>query len=68
MVFDFYSDEHFDTDVIQRWLDSPERYPVILPRRTVLQYFGERGLSLVHEFENKHGHSYSHYVVLRKAE
>lgn len=66
VVFDFYSDEHFGPDVIRRWLNSTERYPVILPRKTVLQYFGEYGCSPVYEFENKHGHSYSHYVVLRK--
>lgn len=66
VVFDFYSDEHFDTDVINRWLTSPERYPVILPRRTVLKYFKDRRLHVIHEFENKHGHSFSHYVILRR--
>jgi ubiquinone/menaquinone biosynthesis C-methylase UbiE len=67
VVFDFFSDQHFDADVISRWLDSSDRHPVILPRKTVLEYFNDHGFDLIHEFENKYGHSYSHYVVLRKA-
>jgi hypothetical protein len=67
VVFDFYSEDHFDTDVISRWLDTPDRYPVILPIKAVLKYFNDRGFKLIHEFENKYGHGYSHYVILRKA-
>jgi hypothetical protein len=63
VVFDFYSDRHFDTTVIGRWLASPHRYPVIMPQGTVLQYFNERNFRLVHAFENKHGVSQSQYVI-----
>jgi hypothetical protein len=66
IVFDFYTDEHFSTDIINTWLTSPERYPVILPRNTVIQYFNQFGFRLIHEFDNKHGHSYSHYVIFKK--
>jgi ubiquinone/menaquinone biosynthesis C-methylase UbiE len=65
IVFDFYSDEDFDIEVINRWMRSVNRYPVVLSRKKVLQYFQDSGFSLIDEFENKHGQSYSHYLILR---
>jgi len=67
VVFDFFSDDQFDAGTISRWLASPDRYPVILPRRTVLQFYNDRGFKLVNEFENKYGRSHSRYVVLRNS-
>lgn len=66
VVFDFYSDEDFTPDVIERWLKSSEHYPVILPHKTVLRFFEGRSFMVAHEFDNKYGRSYSHYVVLRR--
>ncbi|NEQ28393.1 MAG: class I SAM-dependent methyltransferase, partial [Microcoleus sp. SIO2G3] len=60
IVFDFYTDEHFNIEIINRWLASVDRYPVILPRNTVHQYFKDSNFNLIHEFETKCGHSYSH--------
>jgi ubiquinone/menaquinone biosynthesis C-methylase UbiE len=65
LVFDFYSDEDFNMEAINRWLQSVNRYPVVLSRAKVLEYFEANGFALVDEFENKHGQSYSHYLILR---
>ncbi len=67
VTFDFFSDEDFDIEVIKRWLNAKDRYPVILPYQTVLQFFTENGFNLVHEFDNKLGHSSSHYVIFQRA-
>lgn len=65
VVFDFFPDEQFDNTVIGRWLASPDRYPVILPRAMVLKYFSDRGFTPIHEFEAEYGHSYSRYIVFQ---
>lgn len=66
IAFDFYTETHFTLDIINRWLASPDRFPVILPRHPVLEYFENFGFRLIHEFENKHAHSYSHYTILQR--
>ncbi|MBR8826524.1 MAG: methyltransferase domain-containing protein [Gomphosphaeria aponina SAG 52.96 = DSM 107014] len=66
VVFDFYADEDFDCTVIDNWLNYADRYPVILPRKTVIKYFENLGFKLISEFKNKHGHSHSHYVMFQK--
>jgi hypothetical protein len=68
VVFDFFSDEQFDSSVIGRWLASLDRYPVILPRAMVLKYFRDRGFTPIHEFETQYGHGYSRYVVFQRSE
>ena len=67
VVFDFFSGEYFDMKVIDLWLASPDRYPVLLPYETVLRYFYRHCFTLVHTFKNKYGHSYSYYVILQKS-
>lgn len=66
IVFDFFSDAHFDLKVIEQWLQFPERYPVILERKKVLEFFSNHGFELIHQFENKFGHSFSNYVIFKK--
>lgn len=66
IVFDFFSDAHFDLKMIENWLQFPECYPVILERKKILEFFSTHGFELVHEFENKYGHSFSNYVIFKK--
>jgi len=68
VVFDFFSDEDINMQVINNWLKTSERYPVILSRRMVIQYFKESGFSLIHEFDKEYGHGLSHYLILRQTE
>ncbi|MCU0286162.1 MAG: class I SAM-dependent methyltransferase [Acidobacteria bacterium] len=66
IVFDFFSDTHFDLKMIEHWLQFPESYPVILERKKILEFFCNHGFELIHQFENKHGHSFSNYVIFKK--
>ncbi|MCX6580691.1 MAG: class I SAM-dependent methyltransferase [Candidatus Aminicenantes bacterium] len=66
IVFDFFSDVHFDLKMIEHWLQFPERYPVILERKKILEFFSSHGFELIHQFENKYGHSFSNYVIFKK--
>jgi hypothetical protein len=66
VVFDFYSEEEFDINVIREWLTTPERYPVILPRQAILQYFFDAGFTLMSEFNRPHACCQSRYLILKK--
>jgi len=66
IVFDFFSEETFPVEVVNRWLESPDRYPVVLPYSTVLRFFEGKGFQLVHQFTEKCGPSSCQYVVLKK--
>lgn len=65
IVFDFYPAEAFDEPTIQRWLEYPDRYPVVLSGEHVRSFFVNQGCELIHEFDNPHGHGRSHYFVFR---
>jgi hypothetical protein len=65
IVFDFYPAEEFDEAMILRWLQYDDRYPVVLPATHVRSFFMNRGCHLIHDFDNPHGHSRSHYFVFQ---
>lgn len=65
IVFDFYPDENFDADTIKKWISSKDRYPVILPCQMLRQYFISKGFVLKGTFENKHGQSFSRYLIYK---
>jgi phospholipid N-methyltransferase len=67
VVFDCFADEQFDSTVIGRWLASTDRYPVILPRTIVLNYFSDRGFTLIREFDAKYGHGHSRYMIFQRS-
>jgi SAM-dependent methyltransferase len=66
IVFDFYPAAAFGEAVIDRWLQSEHRFPVVLPGEHVQAYFATRDCDLIHEFDNKHGQGYSHYFIFRR--
>lgn len=66
VVFDFYSDKDFDLNTVKHWLSFVDRYPVILPKDTILELFRENQFHLRGEFSNKHGHGFSRYLVFQK--
>jgi ubiquinone/menaquinone biosynthesis C-methylase UbiE len=68
IVFDFFSPESFDEAMVMRWLEFPDRYPVVLPSDLVYSFFTRRGYRLEHEFDNPHGHGFSHYVIFKNIE
>jgi len=63
IVFDVFPVERFDEQTISQWLQYHERYPVILPAPSLIAFFEKRGCTLVHQFDNPYGHSYSRYFI-----
>src|SRR5262245_23284119 len=45
ICFDFFRTEAFDEPMIMRWLEYPDRYPVVLSSRLVESFFTQHGLS-----------------------
>lgn len=68
IVFDIYSDKCWDKEVINKWLNHSERYPVIFPEYRVIEFFKDKGCQIIDRFNARHGHSYSTYLVFRKSE
>ena len=66
IVFDFYSTQVFDTEMIARWLKNGDDYPVVLPPETCKAFFKESGADYIAEFTAKHGRGHSTYHVYRK--
>lgn len=72
VVLDFFSDEYFDTSEIKIWLKSRDRCAIILPKKTVTNFFIDHNFVLLHEFTNKctyrSARSHSHYLIFQKTE
>lgn len=66
IIFDFYSESEFSIAAIENWLKYPDRYPVILPYQTVIDYFESKNCQLIIEFDNKYGHGFSKYLIFKK--
>lgn len=66
IVFDIYSDKEWNIEVINKWLASRDRYPVILPEDRVVEFFENQNCRLKCRFNARHGHSYSTYLVFQK--
>ncbi len=66
IVFDCYSDVEFTVETIENWLKSIDRYPVVLPSQSILDFFRKNDCKFCHQFLNKYGHGYSLYFVFQK--
>jgi SAM-dependent methyltransferase len=66
IVFDFYSDVEFTVETIENWLKFIDRYPVVLPSSSILDFFHKNDCRFCCQFINKHGHGYSTYFVFQK--
>jgi hypothetical protein len=60
------TDEEFDEETTDRWLASPDRYPVLVPLPRVRRMFRDRGFEIVDEFVHPYGHGRSRYLVMRQ--
>ncbi len=65
IIFDFYSENEFDTNQIKKWLATQDRYAVVLNYSTVIDFFQQNGFELIDEFLNRHGHGFSRYLILK---
>lgn len=67
IAFDIYALENFNIPMIENWLMKGNHYyPVILDKQLIIDYFKKFNIRFLGEFNNKHGHSYSTYLVFQK--
>lgn len=66
IVFDCYTEDCMEDDVLDKWLTSIHNFPSIMPNDYVEEYFVNRGLKLMGTFFNAHGQGKSKYFVFKK--
>lgn len=67
IVFDYYPAEEFTLSVVDAWLASPHRFPVVIPRNLLEQFAQHNCLLVVQDFPIIHGASHVKYIILQKA-
>lgn len=50
VIFDILSEACFDAAILKKWLESGERYPVLLPKSYVIDFFRIQGFCLLGDF------------------
>jgi len=66
IVFDLFTEEIFDLLAIKKWIESKDEYPVLIPKKILIDFFEANNCIIIGSFENKYGHSSSIYYVIRK--
>ena len=66
IVFDFYSEQSFGTNMINRWLKTGDDWPEVISHAKVKAFFKQFGAQFVAEFTAKYSHGYSTYHVYQK--
>lgn len=67
IVFDYYPSEAFTLPVVNAWLASPHRFPVVIPRSLLEQFAQDNCLRVVKDFPIIHGASQVEYIIWHKA-
>jgi hypothetical protein len=66
VVFDIFTEDCLDETTVDEWLHSRWRFPVILPRRYVIDLFETWGFALQSEFFSRYHTGKSHYMVFQR--
>jgi ubiquinone/menaquinone biosynthesis C-methylase UbiE len=66
-VADFYTEETMTMELLDRWLDSPHQYPVVMPYGYLQEIMRISSFVQVEAFFNPHGMGRSHYLIFRKS-
>jgi phospholipid N-methyltransferase len=66
IVFDVITDSEFSYSLMQKWLNSMHRWPVVLSHSLLEEFFEQNRLNIVHEFSELYGPATCHYYILRK--
>lgn len=67
LVFDCYVDDGFDSRVVEAWLRTQWRFPVVFPRQLLFEVCEDCGLRVDGEFSVAHGAGFSTYLVFIKS-
>lgn len=63
VVFDIFSEDCLDEEMMDKWLSSTHRYPCFLSKSYVASHFAKHGFRLLNTFKNKHGAGQSEYLA-----
>jgi ubiquinone/menaquinone biosynthesis C-methylase UbiE len=66
VVFDVYSEDCLDEEMVDKWLRSNYRFPCFLSKSYVVSNFSKHGFRLLKTFKNKHAEAQSEYLVFIK--
>jgi SAM-dependent methyltransferase len=66
LVFDVLTENCFPLEALQRWFDSPHRYPVFIGRQFAAEFLAGAGVDMKAAFLARHGEGQSEYLVFRK--
>lgn len=67
VVFDIYSEDCLDEEMVDQWLNSTYRYTCFLSKSYVASHFAKHGFRLLETFKNKHGEGQSEYLVFSRS-
>jgi SAM-dependent methyltransferase len=63
VVFDVITEPRFGLDAVDAWVAAGDRYPVIVPRATVEDYFARAGFRSLGSFTTRYGPASSEYMM-----
>ena len=66
IVFDYFPSEEFSMDVINKWLASSHRFPVVFSRDSLIKFGQSQGLELLENFYEIYGPDQDEYMIWRK--
>lgn len=66
IVFDCFLDTFFSIKTSSVWISNNHLFPVIFPKKMLLDFIEQNDLAIVTTFDEIYGDSYSNYLILRK--
>lgn len=68
IVFDCYLDSTFDSlTVVEAWLKTPYRFPVIIPSQLLIDFAKVNGIKLIAKLDVIHGAGVSDYFIYKRS-
>ncbi len=65
-IFDVFTEKAFDVGLVRSWLETAERFPVVVPESLMLDICGQQGLKLIKTFRRRLGEGESQYFAFEK--
>jgi hypothetical protein len=64
VVFDCFTEAELSGELLERWRGAPDRYPIIIPRGTMIDFCKSLGLHAVSKFTTTYGVGQSRYFII----
>lgn len=66
VVFDYFPAEDFDTNIANKWLNSPHAWPVLIPKKLINDMFMTNNFIKINEFTEVYGEHFCNYLIWKK--